>query len=139
MDLRTSPIELSTYNIPVFRDIRDTFDYPPFRRLLNLMKDNCTADPVKMFMEIYMWIEDSSPHQNSWENIRRLKQLIDDGGSRQSLCEKYMDIRRKGKNDLILWGAGAGGAGADAGAGDGDGDNDGDDDGDGDDRKSEVE
>jgi hypothetical protein len=81
--------------IAVFRDIRKTFDHPPFRRLLDLMKDDRTAESVRMFMDIYTWIDDTSPHSSSLEKLGRLKQLIDNSSTRQSLCAKYMSSRRR--------------------------------------------
>jgi hypothetical protein len=78
----------------VYRDIHDTFQYPAFQRLLSLIKDDCTADTVKLFLHIYNWIDDTCTDLNSMEKIGQLKQMIDNGKTRQVLVQKYM--HRKG-------------------------------------------
>ena len=84
----------------LLRDMHDVFNFQPFQRLMSEMKNPDHADTVRMFFELYQFVEEQFQRLGPMERLGVLDALLSDAEVRSALVHQFN--QRSGQRDTQI-------------------------------------
>lgn len=78
----------------VYRDLYDTFNFPPFQRLMEQMKDERFGDAMRMFVNVYAWVEEEYARLAPMERLGVFDAIMSNPETRSAVMRKFGEEKR---------------------------------------------